>query len=136
MIPLYGLVQDVFILETSTGKTKRTYCIQHAHALMRAHIDLHGEIPRIRATDEDTCALCDARALYSFNRMTEIKAELESTPGLTAEQTSEGWCAVDVAGGVWRPHFEASLEIEASENPELTVLLIASNEPMRGRWSQ
>ena len=62
MIPIFGLVQDVFILETATGKTKRAYCIQHAHALLRAHIDLHGEIPRILSSDQDTCALCDARA--------------------------------------------------------------------------
>jgi len=62
MIPIYGLVQDVFILETCTGRTTRAYCIQHAHALLRAHMDLHGEIARIHPSVLDTCALCNARA--------------------------------------------------------------------------
>ena len=127
MIPLYGLVQDVFILETATGKTKRAYCIQHAHTLLRAHIDLHGDIPRILPSDQDTCALCNARAESTLPKL---------DPNLCAEKNHEGWCVVDVTGGVWWPHFETSLEIEASENPASTVLSIASREPNRGRWAQ
>ena len=130
MIPLYGLVQDVFILETATGQTKRAYCIQHAHTLLRAHIDLHGEIPRILPSDQDTCALCDARA-----RARSTLTALD--PNLEAKCDAElGWYAVDVTGGVWWPSESASISIDASDDPERAVLSMASREPMRGRWAQ
>ena len=130
MIPIFGLVQDVFILETATGKTKRAYCIQHAHTLLRAHIDLHGEIPRILPSDQDTCSLCDARARCH-------RAPKPNDPNLEARCDIDlGWYVVDVTGGVWWPTKSASIDIDASDDPSNAVLQMASNEPMRGRWSQ
>ena len=59
---IWGLVQDVFHLESKNGTTARAYCIQHAHALLRAQLQLQGDIPKLIPSELDTCVLCDARA--------------------------------------------------------------------------
>lgn len=40
----------------------------------------------------------------------------------------------DENGGIWWPSNEAELEIDASDDPEITAILMCASQPMRGTW--